>query len=539
MSSLLVTLALILSTGVSTAPERTTRKAAQASKQPTTKTRPSRAKTRQVPVPSRLRSIKDPASSTLRARAPSRLVAIPRKQKVRSIRRAYQDSERRASPKIRASVQKQRQLVKAKGLHFRVGVTSVANTPLAQLTGLILTPPPQSTTKNRRRVRSLRAQTIPSDALVPQASVGSYYSNTQPRNADKEWFSPNTSTFCDPTTSEWTWKASMGPVENQGKCGTCWAFAAVDTFEAQQRILNGAVYSFSEQATHDCARSSDRPCPSGGGWTYKAFELFEEMGLPSEAQVPYTASNLECSSHPTSGYTAQASGRLSMSNEVPSVATLKQALCTFGPMATSMDVGKAFQLYTEGVYDYDGPGGGHAVTLVGWSDSRGAWLIKNSWGTKWGMEGYAWVKFGVSRIGRSTAWVAANPGDFGGHGGKGWFKQRTIRVDNRSGEHLKVKVRYVGWAGHDGWQAYPEKDSPFGTSYTYSIKPGVSGRFTTHERGLLRAYWLGIDVKSLDGSRSYGKKTIKVGSPDYYFASDPESYKVVIDEMGIHPVSDG
>ncbi len=67
--------------------------------------------------------------------------------------------------------------------------------------------------------------------------------------------------------------------------------------------------------------------------------------------------------------------------------------------------------YTGGVYNEnvanDSAGGGHAVTIVGWDDGKAAWLIKNSWGTDWGMGGYGWIGYDSNRIGRHTAWVKA------------------------------------------------------------------------------------------------------------------------------------
>ena len=36
----------------------------------------------------------------------------------------------------------------------------------------------------------------------------------------------------------------------------------------------------------------------------------------------------------------------------------------------------------------------HAIVLTGWDDSKGAWRLRNSWGTSWGSSGYMWIKYG-------------------------------------------------------------------------------------------------------------------------------------------------
>lgn len=71
-------------------------------------------------------------------------------------------------------------------------------------------------------------------------------------------------------------------------------------------------------------------------------------------------------------------------------------------LATTMMVHQSFMNYVSGVYhnlgSSDPPLGGHMIACVGYDDNLGAWLIRNSWGIKWGMEGYVWIQYGDSDI---------------------------------------------------------------------------------------------------------------------------------------------
>jgi cathepsin L len=75
-----------------------------------------------------------------------------------------------------------------------------------------------------------------------------------------------------------------------------------------------------------------------------------------------------------------------------------------------MNATPLFQNYTGGVFyetasDYNNPTSNHAVMIVGWDDSKNAWLMRNSWDTQWGEKGYAWIDYKSNNIGRRAAWV--------------------------------------------------------------------------------------------------------------------------------------
>jgi cathepsin L len=97
---------------------------------------------------------------------------------------------------------------------------------------------------------------------------------------------------------------------------------------------------------------------------------------------------------------------------LPAPAEIKRALCEHGPLAVAVRVNDAFQAYSGGVFNAqdkackgDGKCVNHAVTIMGWDDSKQAWLVKNSWGTMWGEQGYMWIRYTSNDVGYGAAWV--------------------------------------------------------------------------------------------------------------------------------------
>ena len=98
-------------------------------------------------------------------------------------------------------------------------------------------------------------------------------------------------------------------------------------------------------------------------------------------------------------------------DKLPTVEQLKTALIEHGPLVAPIFYDECLGNYKGGVFnEFDEKESGqinHVVLLVGWDDEKGAWLIKNSWGEKWGEKGFAWIKYGSNNIGVFAAWIDA------------------------------------------------------------------------------------------------------------------------------------
>ena len=195
-----------------------------------------------------------------------------------------------------------------------------------------------------------------------------------------------------PSNVDWRSAGLVTNIKNQGECGSCWAFSAVASIEGQHAKKTKKLVSLSEQNLVDCA--GHYGCMGcGGGWMNEAMEYVEwNGGIDTEKSYPYLAQNEPCN-YSKSHVGAKVTGVVNITKG--SDKDLLHAVATVGPISVAIDASvQEFQFYSDGIYtskDCSTTQLDHGVTIVGYGENakgKKYYIIKNSWGTDWGMNGY-------------------------------------------------------------------------------------------------------------------------------------------------------
>ena len=224
----------------------------------------------------------------------------------------------------------------------------------------------------------------------------------------------------DGTSIDWRDHGVVGAVQNQGSCGSCWAFGAVESLGDRFAIATNA--SSPVLSPEDLVSCDELSLGCLGGFISMAWRYIESVGVVTERCFPYAAGEGNAPPCPPKGQCVSKSAeykkyRTSDHYRLDTVEDIQKAIMTGGPVEGGFEVHQSFMHYKSGVYSrewwkfWDPELGGHAIKIIGWGNQNGTdyWLVANSWGTDWGLDGYFKIKKGVNECDIESSVYAGDP----------------------------------------------------------------------------------------------------------------------------------
>lgn len=225
-------------------------------------------------------------------------------------------------------------------------------------------------------------------------------------------YNPTVDPSAIPVFVDWRLQGAVTRVKDQGICGSCWSFGSAETLEGSYFIKHNDLIEFSQQALMDCSwKYGNNACD--GGEDFRSYQWILDHGcLPTaESYGQYLMQDGSC-------HADKAQCGVSITNytlvKPGDEMALQQAIYEKGPISVAIDAShKPFGFYANGVY-YDEACGNkpddldHAVLAVGYgqfssSENEQYWIIKNSWSTYWGNDGYILMSRKNNNCGVATA----------------------------------------------------------------------------------------------------------------------------------------
>jgi C1A family cysteine protease len=186
----------------------------------------------------------------------------------------------------------------------------------------------------------------------------------------------------------------MTPVKSQGNCGSCYAFSSVAALETKIKIQsnNPALnIDLSEQEIVSCSPHTNG---CNGGIVGYALSYIRDNGIVEESCFPYVSGNNasvpSCNLCMTNPKKYKIDGFIEgVMNGLTTADAIKKALVSKGPVITNVTLYQNIYSYSGGIYTPSGLiTGSDAQLIVGYNDTEGYWILRPSFDTWWGENGY-------------------------------------------------------------------------------------------------------------------------------------------------------
>jgi len=218
------------------------------------------------------------------------------------------------------------------------------------------------------------------------------------------------------------WPGCVGPILDQGHCGSCWAFGAIESLSDRFCIQSKGTAKIA-LAPQDLTSCDGTSSGCNGGYPYLAWRYMQSTGVVTEACYPYamgTCQHPGCSELPTPPCNKTCANGAKWASDKHFAATATQVprnvtqimteIYNNGPVEGAFTVYADFNNYKSGVYIHTtgAQEGGHAIKIIGWGSDGGVdyWLVANSWNTSWGDQGFFKIRRGTNECGIEAGVVA-------------------------------------------------------------------------------------------------------------------------------------
>ncbi|NVO09815.1 MAG: DUF333 domain-containing protein [Bacteroidales bacterium] len=249
-------------------------------------------------------------------------------------------------------------------------------------------------------------------------------------------YNPNfTASKANPASFDWrnyNGHSYIGPVRDQGSCGSCYSFGANACAEGTYNFATGKYDSntadFSESYIIYCLSAMPAykghfggTCAKGADYSYSELQALCDVGVVNESVFPYLDQDQTC---PSAASTASKT-KFSAWYRVPcsNIEAIKTAIMTYGVVDAAVDAtATSWNNYSGGIYSdtktacngspCENTTTDHAIALVGWGHDATAgdyWILRNSWGSSWGESGYMRVAVTSCRVACSVCYLVYTP----------------------------------------------------------------------------------------------------------------------------------